>query len=142
MSRVSFEYRHRRVVGVEHPGAKHRLDQTGVQRPQQLGRVAHPVAERRPRQLHALTLEDAFQAIERQVIRVLAGDDVRQQPRPRQTLVDRLRRFIGDGDVLLAVLAGVLGALMDDDEQRGWLVVELFAGLDTDRLARLLAGRT
>jgi hypothetical protein len=29
---------------------------------------------------------------------------------------------------------------MDDDEQRGRLIVELFAGLDTDRVARLLAG--
>jgi hypothetical protein len=81
------------------------------------------------------TLEDPFEAIERQVSRVLAGNDVRQQPGPRQALVDRLRWFVGDGDVLLAVLARVFGAFMDDDEQRGGLVVELFAGLDTDRLA-------
>jgi hypothetical protein len=38
--------------------------------------------------------------------------------------------------VLLAALAGVLGALVDDDEQRRRLVVKLFTGLDADGLAR------
>jgi len=59
------QYRHRRVVGLDHPRledlAVHLLDD----RLQQAGADGHPVAGRRPRQLDAMAAENPFLAIQR-----------------------------------------------------------------------------
>ena len=70
-----------------------------------------------------------------QVIGELARDDLREQPRPRQSLLDRLGRLASDGDMLLAVAAGDLDPDMLDDEQRGRAIVEPLARLLPDRCA-------
>ena len=62
-------------------------------------RPPHPGAHRAAGDVDLLTLEDVFQPVQRQVIAQLAHDHVGQQARPRQPLVDRLRRLGGRCDV-------------------------------------------
>jgi len=50
--------------------------------PEQVGDLLDPVAHRRAGDVHALTLKSFFQPIQRQVVGVLAHDDVSQQTRP------------------------------------------------------------
>ena len=63
------------------------------QRPHQLAGRPHPGAHRAAGHVHLLPREDVFQPVQRQVIAQLAGDDVGQQARAGQALVDRLRRL-------------------------------------------------
>ena len=92
----------------------------------------HPVAHRRARQLDAGPLEDPFEAIERQVIGIFADRDVSQQPRAGQALVDRLGEPLGDHDVGLAGLAGILGADVFEHDQGRGDVFELLADFLAD----------
>ncbi len=119
--------------------AQHQLDD----RLQQLGGDGHPVAHRRPGELDAEPLEDSFQAIERQVIGIFADRDVSHQPRAGQTLLDRLGKPVGDHDVGLAGLAGILGADVFEHDQRRGDVFELLADFlaDAGPLARRSRGR-
>ena len=66
-------------------------------------------------QLDAGPPEDPLEAIQRQVVGVLADGDVSQQPRAGQALVDRLRESLGDHDVGLAGPAGIFRAAGDND---------------------------
>jgi len=100
---------------------------------------AHPAAQGGTVQRDAVPFQDAFLAVQRQVVGILAGDDLRQQAWPRQSFVERLRQLGGGDDVFLAVPASVLHALVLDDEQRRRHPVELLAGLVADRAAWLAA---
>ena len=106
----------------------HRL----ADRLQQVGADGHPVAHRLPGQLDAVAAEDPFLAVQRQVIGVLADGHVGQEPRPGQPLLDRLGEPLGDDDVPLAGLAGVLGPHVLQDDQAGRDVLELLADLLAD----------
>ena len=53
-------------------------------------------------------------------------------PRSRQAAVDRLRRFGGDGDVLFALAAGVLFAMMLDHFPRRRNELRLLADVAAD----------
>ena len=70
--------------------------------------------------------------MQRNVILIFIDDDLRQQARPRQCLVERLRRLGRDGDVAFAALASVLDALVLDDKHLGRLVVVLLGRLHAD----------
>src|SRR5262249_46646371 len=113
--------------------------QEGVERLQQLGTGRHPFARRRAIEEKALALEDALLAVQWQMIVILADDDLCQQARAGEALVDRLRRLGCGGQLALAVLAEVSHADVLDDEERGRLVVELFAGLFADGRPRFTA---
>ena len=63
-------------------------------------------------------------------------------PRSRQAAVDRLRRFGGDGDVLFALAAGVLFAMMLDHFQRRREELQLLADVAADFLAKFAAAGT
>ena len=86
-----------------------------------------------------MALEDPFEPVERQVIGVFAGQDVGQQPRTRQTLLDRLDRQRTDHHVALALRAGVLDACVLEHAEARRNVLELLADLFTDPLERHLA---
>src|SRR5262249_1522623 len=59
-------------------------------------------------------------AVEGQMIGVLADDHLSEQTGPGQSLLDGLGEPLGDDDVGLACLAGVLGSnVLDDDPARG-----------------------
>lgn len=87
-----------------------------------------------------------FEPVERQVVAKFARDDVGQQSRPGQPLVDRLRR-LGRGRDLgidrrgLAAFAGVGVADVPQHLERRRQVFELLAHLPTDPLAHLAAAR-
>ena len=132
-------HRHRGVVGVQHLRLQHPVLEQLPQGCQQLGARRHPVAHRRARQLAPEPLEALLAAMQRNVILILVDDDLGQQARPRQALVDRLRRLGGDGHVAFAALAGVLDALVLDDEHLGRLVVVLLGRLDADLLTLVAA---
>ncbi len=132
-------HRHSSVVGVQHLGSQHMVLQQFPQRLQLLGASRHPVAHGRTRQRRPQPLETLFGAMERQVILIFVGDDLGQQPRAGQALVNRLRRLGGQDDVLLAAFAGVLDLLVRNDEHLGRFVVVLLGGLDADRRALLAA---
>ena len=99
---------------------------------QQVGDDGHPVAGRLAGQLHPVAAEDPFLAVQRQVVGVLADGHLGQQPRPGQPLLDRLGEPLGDDDVRLAALAGVLGPHVLEDDQAGRHVLELLADLLAD----------
>ena len=96
---------------------------------EQAGGGGHPVAHRRAGQLDAVPLEDPFLAVKRQVVGILADGHVGQQSRAGQPLLDRLGEPLGDHDVGLARLAGVLGPDVLEHDQRGRHVFELLADL-------------
>src|SRR3954453_2637752 len=85
--------------------------------------------------------EDVFEAVERQVVAILARDRLGQEPRAGQPLVDRLGGLVREGDVLLAVAAGIAKSGVDDDEERRRHVLQLRAGLFADLGASVSAVR-
>ena len=123
------EVRHLGRVGVDHPRAPHLIGHPLDQRLKHRGDVGHPAAHGRAGQVDAVPAEDAFQAMQRQMIRVLAGADLGQQARPRQALVDDRHRHRRDGDMVMTLRAGVLETHVLPDEQAGRLVIELLADL-------------
>ena len=123
---------HRCVIGVDCAGHEDQRLHEVVQRLEKLGGAAHPVAERRSRDFHALPGQPTFLAMERNVVNILVGDHMSQESRTGQTLGNRLRGLAGGDDLTLAVRAGVRAAHMFDDEQRRRLVIELLAALSAD----------
>jgi len=97
--------------------------------------------------MHMLPREDLFQAIERQVVVELADRDKGDQPRPGESLVDRLLRLRG-GDNLrrvpcgIARLAGIFMADVPQHFEAGRQVFELLADLLADTATGLAAART
>ncbi len=98
---------HRRVVSVDHAAEQDQRLHQIVQRLEPLGGAAHPVAEGRPRDLDTLPLQPALLAIERDMVGILIGNHMSQEPRPGQALGDGLGRLIRGDDVAFTVWAGV-----------------------------------
>jgi transposase InsO family protein len=138
---------HRRIVGMHREGLKHHLLHQLVNRREELGDREHPAVERLPREFHPLPLEDAFQAIERQMVTVLAHDHLGQQARPGQTARNRLGRLLGHDHVLLRKRKPAFGKLLppgvflphvNRHEKRRRLPIDLLAPLfaDLDQILR------
>src|SRR3954453_7911583 len=85
--------------------------------------------------------KDVFEPVERQVVAILARDRLGQEPRAGQPLVDRLRRLVREGDVLLAGATGVAKARVLDHEERRRHVLQLLADFLADLGARASAIR-
>ena len=81
-----------------------------------------------------MAFEDAFLAIEWQVIGILVGNHVSHQPWPGEPLLDRLGKPLGDHDVGGAVGTGVFRADVLEHDQRRGDVFELFADFGADAL--------
>jgi hypothetical protein len=77
-----------------------------------------------------------------EVIRILRGDYVRQQSRPRSSLLDRACRQDGLHYALLAARARVLRSHILADHERGRHVVQLLGGVRADPYLFGVAGRT
>ena len=80
------------IVGGHHVRGPHPLGHPLIQGFDQIGHRPAPHRLRGPRNLESLAGENLFQPVQRQVIGKLAGDDVRQQARPRQSALDRRLR--------------------------------------------------
>jgi hypothetical protein len=125
-------HRHGGVVGVQHLRLQHpELEQLPERRQQESAR-RHPIAHGRAWQFGAEPFEALFGAMQWNVILIFIDDDLCQQARPRQSLVERLRRLGRDGDVSFATLARVLDALVLDDKHLGRLVVVLLGRKHAD----------
>ena len=120
---LRIEERHLGGVGVQRLRLTHERRHRVDQRIQHLGDVRHPVAHRRARQVDAVPAENAFEPMQRQMIRVLAGGDVCEQPGPRQPLVDDGDRRVADRHMVVTFLASVLEANMLPDKQTRRLVL-------------------
>ena len=75
--------------------------------------VADPVAQGAPRQKHAVSRQDIFESIEREMIGELADDHEGDQPGPGDPSRDRLGRDRRAGHAVATFGAGVLGQDMD-----------------------------
>jgi hypothetical protein len=85
------QHGYRRLVGVQHASRQHQLSQGVHQRLKLHAALADPLRQGRARDRHTGSAEDAFLAIERLVIQVLGDQNLGQQPRGRQPLVDHVR---------------------------------------------------
>ena len=90
---------HRRFVILDDPGLEDLGHHERHDRLKQIGGDGHPVAHRRPGDLDPMAKQDAFLAIEWQVIGILIGNHVSHQPRAGEPLLDRLGKPLGDHDV-------------------------------------------
>jgi hypothetical protein len=141
--------RHRRVIRVQDITLPHAVAHQLVQRQDDVGRSAHPAAQRRTIDLHPLAGKDLFEAVQRQMIGEFAGHHVRQQPRTGQSLFDRLPGFIRQIDMRLAIAlvamsriavrAGVFVADVLQDHEVAGKVLQLLALLLSDALPLLTA---
>jgi len=74
---VGIEERHLGGVGVHGLGLTHQHGHQIDDRAKQLGDLGHPVAHGRARDVHTVACEDAFQAMQRQMVGVFAGSELR-----------------------------------------------------------------
>jgi hypothetical protein len=81
----------------------------------------------------AVAAEDRLLAVERHVVGQLAGDDMGQEPRARQTLLDRLGEPRGDHHMRGAAGTRVFRPDVFQDDQAGGDVFELLADFLADR---------
>ena len=79
---LAAEDRHGGVVGPDHRRLQHQGLLQRRQRLEHRGGVADPVAQRAPRQVDAVSRQDIFESIQRQVIGELADDHEGDQPGP------------------------------------------------------------
>ncbi len=126
------EVRHLGGVGVQRLRLTNDLGHQANDRIQRCGNGGHPVAHGRARQLDAVPAEDAFEAVQRQMIGVFAGGDLRQQARPGQALRDDADRHVGDTDMIVTLGAGILETHVLPHEQTGRYIVELLTDLLTE----------
>ena len=117
---ITFELRTRRIIALT----------IGSSKPAQAAIQSH-IVERAS--VDAVPPEDRFLTVERQVVGELAGDDVGQEPRPRQPLLDRLGEPRGDHDVCGAACARILRPDVLEHDQAGGDVFKLLADLLADR---------
>ena len=87
--------------------AQHGLANQVGQRLEQLGTRRAPITGGLPCEADTVPAEDAFQAEQRQVIAVLADQDLSEQPRTGLAAGDRLRR-LGSHDHVLLQRIGVV----------------------------------
>ncbi len=137
---------------MNHARGQHHADGEGVQGLEKLRRLQPPAVHRLPGDAHALPLEDAFQAVQRQMVGPLADDHLGHQARSGQRAGDRFGRLGGQHHVLLRrrqaafgqlFLAGVFLADMHRDEQGRRPPVQLLAGLrrQLDQVLHAAQGR-
>ena len=124
--------RHRRIVGMQLRSGQDLSFHRHHQRLQQRRTLSHPIAQGRARQVQAVTAIDPFLTMQRDMIGVLADQDVTEQPRAGPTFIDGTIRQVGDHHPVLAVFACILGTNVLADHKRSRHIVQLFADLFAD----------
>ncbi len=136
MSRL--EHRHRRLIRMQHRLPEQRLAQGIDQRLQLHAAAADPLRQRRIRDCQTGPPEDAGLAVQRQMVRILRHQHVRQQAGGRHPLVDDVRRHRRLHQ-RLARLAHPFAAHMALDREHARLIVELLGDVLADALQRTAA---
>ena len=98
----------RRVVGLDDLAAEHLTLEIAIDGLEQHRGVGHPVAQGLAGEVDPVPREDVDLAVQRQVVGVLGGEHLGQQPGAGAALVDGLRRQHARDHVLFAGLARVL----------------------------------
>jgi hypothetical protein len=98
---------HAGFVAVDHRTVQQLLAQQVEQRLQVLAALDHPARQGLPRQVDAVAGQDLFEAVQRQAVDVLDGQQHRQHAGTGQALLDQLGWFVGSDRWALAALAGV-----------------------------------
>jgi hypothetical protein len=106
---------------------------------QQIRCLAHPIAEGGPTDLDPMPLEDPLQAVQGQVVCILAGQNMRYQAFPGPALLDRHGRKLCNDHPFLAGLTRVLDSYMLKDHKGGRHVLQLLGDLFADLLFGLTA---
>ena len=146
LGQVLVQHFHRGVIGVDHFAGPHLLDHDVVERLEQFGTIPHPVAHRGAGDVDAVAFQDAFQAVQGQMVRIFADDHVSQEPRRRQPLLDGGQRLVGGDDLRSGLGGGEFASPARvgqphvlDDLDLGRHVVELLVDLLGDDAAHLPA---
>ena len=92
---------------------KHQLFLSLVERPQQFGRRLNPVAQRTAGNVQAVTREEVFLPVQRQVIAEFSDDDLSDQPWSGDAASNWPHRRRWAHHAIFAVPAGVLGSHVD-----------------------------
>ncbi len=82
----------RRLIGMQNRMREHLVFQGVGQRLQGYAHLTHPLGQGRLREGQPRTSEDAFLAIQRQVVQVFGNEHLGEQPAGRDTLIDHMRR--------------------------------------------------
>ena len=85
--------------------------------------------------------DDAFQTIQRLMVRILAGRDVGQKASAGDALVDDGHGKGSDSDMVMTLLASILEANVLPDKQTGRVIVELLVHVLDKLLADLRRSR-
>lgn len=133
------QHRHGCLVGMQHAVTKHLVLECVHQGLQLHAAGSDPLGQRGARQRHASPGEDALLPVQRHVIGILGHENLSQQARGGDALVDHLRgnRCLNQG---LATGAGPLAADVALDREHTRRVVELLAHVLADALERAAAG--
>ena len=138
----SAEHSHRGIVGPQDRRSQHQaLLQLGQRFEQERG-VADPVAQGAPRQIYAVSRQDIFESIKREMVGELADDHERDQTGSGDPARYRLGRYRRAGHAVAAFRAGVLGQDMDLDLHPRRDELELARLVLADAGFRLSAART
>ena len=86
------EHRHGRVVGPQHGRLQQQFFLPLVERPQQLSGRLYPIALGAASNVQAVTREEVFLTVERQVVAELGDDDLSDQSRSGDAAGDRSHR--------------------------------------------------
>ena len=127
--------------GPHHGGLQNPLALEIVQRPKERSCGLHPAAQRAAGQIHAMTRENVFQAIQRKMIAELADDHLRDQTGSSDAAWDWPWCNGSRGDAVLAPTASVLGSHVDMSFQLGRLKFQLPSDVFTDAVHRATTAR-
>ena len=137
-SAPGIEHRRRGLVGEELLRRLEPHEQTGMHGAEQPGGTSNPIRQSRAVELHALAAVDLGLPVEREMVCVLAHDDVGDRRFRWQAALDQPRRRRGLHYALLAGATGVLGPAGDQHPELGGDDVQPLGDILTDavQLAR------
>ena len=107
------QHGHGRVVRPQHGRLQYQLLLSLVERREQFGRRLDPVAERAARNVQAVTREEVFLPIERQVVAEFSDEDLSDQPWPGDAASNWPHRRRWARHAIFAVPTGILGSHVD-----------------------------
>jgi len=129
----------RRVIGLEIVGRRDLPPQLLANGRQRGRHVRDPATQGTARQIDALPREDAFEAVQGEVVHILRDDDMGEETFAGERFLHGLRRGRGFDDPRVTARTRIFRAdRFDDDETRGF-VFEFFGTVFADARPRLAA---
>ena len=139
---AGIEHRRRGLVGEQLGRGLQRREQALMHRPQQEGRTADPIRQRRAVELDTLPGVNLRLAVQWKVIGVFGDQDLRHRGLGRQSALDQSGRCGCLHHHVLARPASILGAANDQHPELRRHDVEPLARILADPMQRVAAART